>query len=298
MAFKCIEVGCEHCTKGYKFVSGLYRHYVQKHPRSPRCADLCDEVNRTAWAKTHKPATQTNTQPKPQTVNVQVEGLSYRQFMSVKTTELKATITDSRERMRVIGRLWQESKAQPSTASVDTLEALLNMLCPNRDTIASPEPNSLPIPSWVLSVETVEVEEEVGSDDEVAEVVEEEDVSEEEQIEFMWQMLVDITEDEEVEEVEVVEGSDDEVAEVDEDEILEEVAEKVMLLASHADLQDCAYNCITIDLGFNCPNLEAFGCAMHDWRKRVCPKVRDYSKGEIGDMWNAYIEAVKSCGLR
>lgn len=97
MAFVCGESNCN-CS--YTSVKRLYNHYCRKHPNIKRCADLCDEANRTAWAKAH---------PKKQPITV--DGQTYHEFMSAKHAELKATIPNSRDRMRMIGQLWREAKS-------------------------------------------------------------------------------------------------------------------------------------------------------------------------------------------
>jgi hypothetical protein len=254
MAFFCSEILCLTCkVEGYKYLKGLYNHYTLRHPNSPRCANLCDAVNRTAWAKKHT--------PKAPKTPIMVDGLTYQQFMKAKQAELKATITNSQERMRAIAKMWQDAKAQP-TPSKTPLEALLDMLCPNREAIVSPDPALLPMPKmFALQAEVIEVEE---VDEKVAEVEED---------------------DEKVVALE---------AEVD-DEVMEEVAEKVSCMASHADLQDNAYNCIVLDIGFSTPiSRKEFIECMSKRRKKVYPEVRDYSKDEYDNMWETYKEEIEA----
>lgn len=145
----------EGCNRTYKSLKTLYNHYCQCHPKSHKCADLLDAHNRAQYDKRKK-------QP------IIADGLNYRQFLKAKSDELKQSrpdITDSKDRLKLIGEMWKELKNGASTSNTTvsenetmveetneqpmTIAQLLDMIAPNTNDIKSPEPEELPMPMWV-----------------------------------------------------------------------------------------------------------------------------------------------------
>lgn len=124
---------CTHCNKPYTGLKYLINHINKSHEG----IDTTELYNQ--WAR-HNDEIKTNNRKinRPAIVN---NGLTYHQFLSVKTAELKQTrpeITKQSDRIKVIAQMWRER------------DNVVNVVDEVVD-IKSPEPSSVPIPYTLIN---------------------------------------------------------------------------------------------------------------------------------------------------
>lgn len=143
---------CGHCDCAYKGLKYLINHIQAKHPKVDT-SDMTDQYmrqaykNRQAVVKASKP------------IKHNADGMTYKEFMKVKSAELKETmpeLTKQSDRMKVIGQLWKASKE--SNPSQEPIQEPIQEPVATVEPIISPEPQTIPIPiNLIKRIQTAKV---------------------------------------------------------------------------------------------------------------------------------------------
>lgn len=262
---KPITHRCAHCDAGFCGLKYLINHTNLKHPKVDTSAMVDEHIrqaykNRQATVKANKPT-------KPN-----ADGLTYHEFVKVKTAELKATnpeITKQSDRIKVIAEMWKASKVVVEDVSVQEVAEVQEVV------IISPEPVELPIPiNLIKRITTAKI-----VDDTIDELITETD----DYIKAVAEMPIDQTIKETIGETidqtieDTIEETTEETIEQPTEETIEETIEETTEHTEELSTEDFLLHCCRtmVDGGF----VKAYHHLVKQGMvKRVKPKNKDTVK--------------------